>query len=340
MELVNDEDVEIMVALYCGTWSNQNAPIQLFAELAGIEATEDPIALGEEARAQEPCMMVLVSYIGSQSTIHGIDIDLNATPETVVVGDDVYHSSDPSDHEVDSDNDPDVDEVPDDIDDKGVNKNGNVNMSLFGNQIRRIVIHNNPGAHMSRINPDAAHPAEFPKYPEILLTHWMVIYSYSEELFMGQRFEKTIDRQPGIPPRSYGVDLRNRQCDCRRFQTLDYLCAHVVAACAKVSLNVDQFIDEVYTLERTFCVWENEFPVLPDLSTWEAPPTTFELVLDKGLRRNPKGHPQSSKIRNEMDIREKSDGKLCRVCRLASHNRSKCPLRNYHIGQSSRSDRN
>ncbi|KAL1155805.1 hypothetical protein V6Z11_A08G049300 [Gossypium hirsutum] len=112
-------------------------------------------------------MVVPVSYAGSQSTIHGIDIDLNAAPETTVVGDDVYHSSDPSDQEVDSESDPDVDEVPDDIDDEGVNEEVNVNTSSVGNQIRRIVIHNNPGVHMSRINPDAAHVVEFPEYPEI-----------------------------------------------------------------------------------------------------------------------------------------------------------------------------
>ncbi|PPD97872.1 hypothetical protein GOBAR_DD05126 [Gossypium barbadense] len=69
----------------------------------------------------------------------------------------------------------------------------------------------------------------------------------------------------------------------------------------------------------------NEFPILSDLPTWEVPPTTFELVPDKGLRKNPKGRLQSSKIHNEIDIREKSDGKLCNVCRLAGHNQSKCP---------------
>ncbi|KAK5813042.1 hypothetical protein PVK06_028488 [Gossypium arboreum] len=162
------------------------------------------------------------------------------------------------------------------------------------------------------------------------------IYSGRHETF---RVTETIGRRPGIPPRSYGVDLHNRRCDCRRFET-HYPCAHVVAACAKVNLNVEQFVDDVYTLERTLRVWENEFPVLPDLYTWEVPPTTFELVPDRGLRRSPRGHPQSSRIRNEMDIRKKSDGKRCGLCRLAGHNRSKCPQRNYHIGQSSRSGRN
>ncbi|PPR92666.1 hypothetical protein GOBAR_AA28008 [Gossypium barbadense] len=163
----------------------------------------------------------------------------------------------------------------------------------------------------------------------MVANRWMVrsmnveVYSRRNERF---RVTETIGRRPGIPPRSYGVDLQNRLCHCRKFQTLHYPCAHVVVACAKVSLNVDQFIDEVYTLERTLHVWENEFPVLPDLSIWEVPPTTFELVPDKGLRRNPKGRPQSSRIHNEMDIREKSDGKLCGVCRLPGHNRNKCPL--------------
>ncbi|XP_017617936.2 uncharacterized protein LOC108462504 [Gossypium arboreum] len=169
-------------------FSNQNAPIQLFAELAGVEETEDA-TLGEEDGAQEPCMVVPVSYVGSQSTIHGTGIDLNAAPETVVVGDDVYHNSDPSDYEVDSESDPDVDEVPDDIDDEGVNEEVNVNAYSVGNQIRRIVIHNNPGAHMSRIDPDATHVAEFPEYPEIQSAHQMAVYSDPEELFVGQRFE-------------------------------------------------------------------------------------------------------------------------------------------------------
>ncbi|PPS09197.1 hypothetical protein GOBAR_AA11454 [Gossypium barbadense] len=189
MELVDDEDVETMIALYCGTRSNQNISIQLFTELAGIEATEDPTLLGEEDGAQKSCMVVLISYVDSQSTIHMIDIDLNAAPETDVVGDDVYHSSDPSDHEVDSKSDSGVDEVPDDIYDEGVNDDGNINDSSVGNQIRRIVIHNNPGVHISRIDPDAVYVAEFSKYPEILTAHRMAVYSNPEELFVGQRFE-------------------------------------------------------------------------------------------------------------------------------------------------------
>ncbi|KAK5833485.1 hypothetical protein PVK06_017325 [Gossypium arboreum] len=171
MELLDDEDVETMIALYCGNGSDKNAPIHLFAELAGMEENENLTAYGEEHRAQEPCMVAPRSYVDSESTIGGIDIDLNVTPDMDVVGDDGYDSSDPCYQEVDSDSDPDVDDVPDDIDDEDVNDDRNINASSVGNQMRRVVIHNNPGPHMSLIDPDAAHVAEFPEYPEILPAH-------------------------------------------------------------------------------------------------------------------------------------------------------------------------
>ncbi|PPD99084.1 hypothetical protein GOBAR_DD03892 [Gossypium barbadense] len=124
------------------------------------------------------------------------------------------------------------------------------------------------------------------------------VYSRCLKMF---RVTETISRRLSIAPRSYRVDLRNRRCDCRRFQTLHYPCVHVLVACAKVSLN-------------------------------EVPPTTFELVPNKGLRRNPKSCPQLSRIHIEMEIRDKYDKKPYGLCKLAGHNRSKCSQRNYHIG--------
>ncbi|KAK5842651.1 hypothetical protein PVK06_005031 [Gossypium arboreum] len=129
------------------------------------EPAEDPIPLGEKHRAQELCIVVPISYIDSQSTVYGTDIDLSTAPETDTVGDDGYVSSDPFDHEVYSDSDPDVDEI------------------------RRIVIHNNLGAHISLIDSNAAHAAEFSEYPDLLAAHWLVVNSDPEELFVGQKFE-------------------------------------------------------------------------------------------------------------------------------------------------------
>ncbi|PPR89554.1 hypothetical protein GOBAR_AA31121 [Gossypium barbadense] len=134
-------------------------------------------------------MVVPISYVDSQSTIREINIDLNTALETDVVGDDVYHSSDPFDHKVDSDSDPDVNKVLDDIHDEVVNDDGNINESSVGNQIRRIVIHNNSEAHMSRVDPNQEHATKFREYSEILPTHWLAVDSDPEELFVGQGFK-------------------------------------------------------------------------------------------------------------------------------------------------------
>ncbi|PPD70904.1 hypothetical protein GOBAR_DD32213 [Gossypium barbadense] len=106
VELVDDDDLETMVALYRGNWSNQNASIQLFAELADVEPTEN---------------------------LTPLDISLNDASETDAVGDDGYDSSDPSYHKIDSDSGPDMDEVSDDIDDECANDDGNVNVSIAEN---------------------------------------------------------------------------------------------------------------------------------------------------------------------------------------------------------------
>ncbi|MFQ6633748.1 hypothetical protein Gotur_012252 [Gossypium turneri] len=62
--------------------------------------------------------------------------------------------------------------------------------------------------------------------------------------------------------------------------------------------------DETYTLQCTLRIWGNEFPVMPDVSSWEVPPPTIEMVPDHSLRRHLKGRPQSTRIQNDMDIRE------------------------------------
>ncbi|PPD91005.1 hypothetical protein GOBAR_DD12067 [Gossypium barbadense] len=189
------ERISAKIVRHCGRrisklfYNDQNAPIHLFAELAGVEPIEDLTAYGEEHGAQEPCVVAPISYVDSESAIRGIDIDLNVASDIDVVGDDGYDSNDSCDQEVGSDSDPDVDEVSDDIDDEDVNDNGNIKASSVGNQIRHIVIHNNPGPHMSLIDPNTAYVAEFLKYLEILPTHRMAVDSDPKELFVGQRFK-------------------------------------------------------------------------------------------------------------------------------------------------------
>ncbi|PPS08244.1 hypothetical protein GOBAR_AA12413 [Gossypium barbadense] len=118
MKLVNDEDVETMVALYCQNQNGHTESIQLFAELADVESTEDFTPLSKEHGVQDPCTEVLRVSIDRWSFVHGFDINLNAPPvfgnlnlsphlqihpmviEAKADGEDGYDNNGPSDHDV------------------------------------------------------------------------------------------------------------------------------------------------------------------------------------------------------------------------------------------------
>ncbi|KAL1078783.1 hypothetical protein V6Z11_D10G180600 [Gossypium hirsutum] len=180
-----------MVDLYCGNGSEKNAPIHLFAELVGMEQNEYVNTSDEEDRAEEPWMVAPISYVDSESTMGGIGIDLNITPDVDMVGGEEEGAGEEEgggdhwDEEVDSDGDPDVDDVPDDIDNEDVSNDEGINASSVSEQMRRILIHNNSGPHMSLIDPDAAYVVEFPKYPEIVHSHGLAVTSDDDELFIG-----------------------------------------------------------------------------------------------------------------------------------------------------------
>lgn len=110
------------------------------------------------------------------------------------------------------------------------------------------------------------------------------------------RVTKSIGHRVGILTRSYEVGLRNKRCNCGRFQTLRYSWEHIVALRVHVNVYCEQYIDELYTLERTLRIWGNEFHTLLDVLTWEVPLPIFELLPDLGLRRVPKNHPHVTKI--------------------------------------------
>ncbi|XP_017624984.1 uncharacterized protein LOC108468613 [Gossypium arboreum] len=107
----------------------------------------------------------------------------------------------------------------------------------------------------------------------------------------------------GITGGQYRVHLRNRTCDCGRFDALRYPCAHVIATCQNLRLDPMSYVDDVYKLEYMYNVWRHIFPPVPDERKWPSVSLApFKLLPDKELRRKPKGRPCSTRIRNNMDI--------------------------------------
>ncbi|PPR88309.1 hypothetical protein GOBAR_AA32385 [Gossypium barbadense] len=136
--------------------------------------------------------------------------------------------------------------------------------------------------------------------------------------------------QEGIIGGQYRVHLRNRTCDCGRFDALRYPCSHVIAACQNLRIDPMRYVDEMYRIQTMYNVWRHVFPPVPDERKW--PPVSlapFKLLPDRELRRKPKGRPCSTRVRTNMDIQETANQqKLCGYCRNLGHTSRSCPNRN------------
>ncbi|KAK5840288.1 hypothetical protein PVK06_009180 [Gossypium arboreum] len=79
------------------------------------------------------------------------------------------------------------------------------------------------------------------------------------------------------------------------------------ATCINLSLDPMRFSDEVYKLEKLYNVLRHVFPPVPDEhkgpSVSLAP---FKLLPNRRLHRKPKGQSTSTRIRDNMDIRDRS----------------------------------
>ncbi|PPS20208.1 hypothetical protein GOBAR_AA00334 [Gossypium barbadense] len=264
-----------------------------------------------------------------------------------------------SNQDIEDFSDPDVDEVPGNIDDEGPEEVEDVHGPSFSNSSHCIILRNESRGNMLNVYPDAAHASDFPEYADIVHAHRLAINSQFEELFVRQQFENKADcvfpsnntasnlnAKNGVETsntvrgRTCSISVTGRGSHHGPTELISKTGDMRVGSCATYNLNAEQYIDDVYTLERTSRIWGNEFPVLRDVSTWEVQPPAFEIFPDRSLRRRIKGRPTTMRIRNGMDIREQVDPKRCTICRTVGHNRSKCPHSNVYTGQSSRSERN
>ncbi|PPD90998.1 hypothetical protein GOBAR_DD12060 [Gossypium barbadense] len=127
MKLLENDDVETMVTLYCSLGRLNTEPIQLFTKLADTELVENVTQLSQQYGVQDPRTKV------PRSSVHGFDINLNigcsdqyggglqihpVVIETDTLGEYGSNNNDCSDYECEDLSGPDLDDVPDDIDDE------------------------------------------------------------------------------------------------------------------------------------------------------------------------------------------------------------------------------
>jgi len=114
---------------------------------------------------------------------------------------------------------------------------------------------------------------------------------------------ETINHREGLPMGEYKVDLQSKWRDCGKFRVLHLPCSHVIAACFSFSYDYKIFIDQKFTNECVYFVYNIPFDVVHHQQHW---PTYVDskVVSDSAMRRAKKGRPTITRIRTEMDVVE------------------------------------
>ncbi|KAK5775426.1 hypothetical protein PVK06_043318 [Gossypium arboreum] len=120
MEVVEDDDVETMITLYCS--SRNLDPIELFAELADVEPVQNVIPLNQQYIVESPYTNVSSASADRQSFVHS---------GTNAYGDEGLNNDGGTNHQGEDFNDLNLGEVLDDIDEEGASDDGNAYASLL-----------------------------------------------------------------------------------------------------------------------------------------------------------------------------------------------------------------
>ncbi|KAH1065626.1 hypothetical protein J1N35_030613 [Gossypium stocksii] len=159
MELVQDYDVETIIALDC---SPKNVKlVELFMEF------------------RKPLLIGGLLYTGPHLQIHSLVIGIDVDDEEGLDNEGGFNhqGKDFSGH--------DIDKVSDDINEEGTCDDDIVYAFSLKNPAQSIVIQNYPPIYMLSIDPNATHAFEFLKYPDIIRSHRLLPDSESEELTIG-----------------------------------------------------------------------------------------------------------------------------------------------------------
>ena len=136
---------------------------------------------------------------------------------------------------------------------------------------------------------------------------------------------------------THRVSLIDMTCTCGKWEANKIPCSHLIVVYAKYNHNAMEFMDCFYYVEERNHSYESIFQPLKDRLEWLESEERRIVMLNPRLIQE-KGRPKSTRIRNEMDDKdrelptslwiENGPKSKCGLCRQEGHNRRRCSTRN------------
>ena len=121
------------------------------------------------------------------------------------------------------------------------------------------------------------------------------------------------------------LKLNEGKCSCNKWQSFGIPCLHVLGVCARMRIDSWQFVEKYYRMDAYVNNYTLEFNPIPHESYRSY--LDFPILHPDPTLMRDKGCPRSSRIRNEMDLKEPSIRIRCGLCKIAGHNRRNCPTK-------------
>ena len=100
-------------------------------------------------------------------------------------------------------------------------------------------------------------------------------------------------------------------------------CSHILVACHFCSIDFRPLVQHYYSTQLYYNFWASLFH--PIFNVYEWPPYDGLIIVpSKSMKRASSGRPKSSRLHNEMDVKEGKTSITCGLCKQSGHNRRSC----------------
>ncbi|XP_027351685.1 uncharacterized protein LOC113862731 isoform X2 [Abrus precatorius] len=128
------------------------------------------------------------------------------------------------------------------------------------------------------------------------------------------------------------VDIRSRECSCRRWQLYGLPCAHAAAALISCGHNAHMFAEPCFTVQSYRMTYSQMINPIPDKSQWrdqgegaEGGGAKVDIIIRPPKTRRPPGRPKKKILRVENFKRPKRVVQ-CGRCHMLGHSQKKCTM--------------
>ncbi|KAG4917010.1 hypothetical protein JHK87_054567 [Glycine soja] len=129
------------------------------------------------------------------------------------------------------------------------------------------------------------------------------------------------------------VDIRSRECSCRRWQLYGLPCAHAAAALISCGHNAHMFAEPCFTVQSYRMTYSQMINPIPDKSQWRdqgegaegGGGARVDIIIRPPKTRRPPGRPKKKVLRVENFKRPKRVVQ-CGRCHMLGHSQKKCTM--------------